>query len=69
MKTILLLGSVLLAPIGFLQAAEFFVAPNGDDANAGTEAKPFATIQRAQQAVAAGDVVNVRGGTYRLTEA
>ena len=47
------------------------VAPSGNDANPGTEAMPFATIEKARQAVRAvnkqmtGDVVVVlRGGTY-----
>ncbi len=54
----------------------FWVATNGNDANAGTSAAPFATLARAQEAVraflASGGkgkiVVNVRGGTYRLSE-
>ena len=54
---------------GSLGAAEYFLAPDGDDANAGTIAAPFASFARAQQAVAAGDTVQVRGGTYRMTEA
>ncbi len=45
-------------------AAEFFVAPTGNDRDPGTLAKPFATVQRAQDAVAPGDIVNIRGGTY-----
>jgi hypothetical protein len=49
-------------------AAEYFVAPTGDDASAGTLAAPFATVQRAQQAVAPGDTVWLRGGDYRPTE-
>lgn len=54
--------------------ADFVVAPDGSDANAGTPAKPFATIAKARDAVralvAAGlkkDVtVLIRGGTYEL---
>jgi len=54
----------------------FIVAPNGDDANPGTEARPFATPARARDAVrhriAAGPDADVtvllRGGTYRLGE-
>lgn len=52
-----------------LAGAEYFMAPAGNDAHAGTRAAPFATIQRAQQAAAPGDTVWIRGGTYRLTEA
>lgn len=52
-----------------LVAAEYFVAPDGSDAAAGTKAAPFATVQHAQQAVAPGDTVWIRGGVYRITEA
>ncbi len=56
--------------------ADFYVAPNGSDQNAGTEAAPFATIQQAQKAVraviAAGlssnMMVLLRAGTYPLAE-
>jgi hypothetical protein len=50
-------------------AKDYFVAPQGSDEAAGTEAAPFATIQRAQLAVEPGDTVLIRGGTYRMTEA
>ncbi|HEX2851598.1 MAG TPA: DUF4990 domain-containing protein [Opitutaceae bacterium] len=61
-----LFGAAFLSPLG---AKEFFVAPNGSDTAAGTKAAPFATVQRAQQAVEAGDTVFIRGGTYRMTGA
>ncbi|MCX7424504.1 MAG: right-handed parallel beta-helix repeat-containing protein [Planctomycetia bacterium] len=60
-----------------LSAATFFVAPDGNDANPGTEAKPFATLPRARDAVRqlkqAGPLaepitVLVRDGAYRLGE-
>jgi hypothetical protein len=51
-----------------LIAAEFFVAPDGDDAGAGTVERPFASVQRAQAAAGPGDVVQIRGGTYGMTE-
>jgi hypothetical protein len=41
--------SALAVSVSF--ASEFFVAPNGADANPGTRAQPFASFQRAQQAV------------------
>jgi len=54
--------------------AEFYVAPDGSDANPGTKRKPFATLEAARDAVrqlkqkseAPKGVVNVwiRGGTY-----
>ena len=57
-------------------AADFYVAPDGSDANPGTSAKPFATPQRARDAIRAakqqGDrgpfSVQLAGGLYLLTE-
>ncbi|MCP4641000.1 MAG: right-handed parallel beta-helix repeat-containing protein, partial [bacterium] len=52
----------------------FYVAPDGDDAAAGTEAQPFRTLPRAQQAArqvhASGQAVHVilRQGDYVLDE-
>ncbi len=55
------------------RAAEFYVAPSGNDAEPGTRAKPFATLERARDAVraikakgmpAGGVTVWLRGGTY-----
>jgi hypothetical protein len=50
-------------------AQPYFVSPSGNDANPGTLKKPFATLQRAQEAVRQkhGDVF-LRGGTYYLPE-
>jgi len=49
-----------------VMAATFYVAPNGSDANNGTKERPFATVQRAQESVAPGDTVYLRGGTYLI---
>ncbi len=57
-------------------AAEFYVAPNGQDANPGTASKPFASFARAQRAVRAeraahpdqGATVTFRAGRYELKE-
>ena len=63
------LSAVLLWVVaGSLGAAEFFVAPTGNDKDPGTLEKPFATVQRAQEAVAPGDTVYLRGGTYVMKE-
>jgi hypothetical protein len=50
-------------------AQPYFVSPTGSDANPGTLEKPFATLQRAQQAARQkhGDVF-LRGGTHYLPE-
>ena len=54
-------------------AGDFFVATNGSDSNPGTLAKPFATLQKAQEAarnVAGRKAVTIfiREGTYYLPE-
>ena len=51
-----------------LLAKVVFVAPTGNNANAGTITSPFLTIQRAQEAVSAGDTVYIRGGKYIMTD-
>lgn len=43
---------------------DWYVAVDGNDNNPGTEAEPFATVGRAQQAASPGDTVLVRGGVY-----
>jgi hypothetical protein len=65
----LLPSSGLLCLLAFSAFGQpYFVAPAGHDANPGTLDKPFASLQRAQQAVRqkAGPVF-LRGGTYYLT--
>lgn len=62
----LICGSVITiasAVTGF--AAEYHVATNGSDAASGSVNEPFRTIQRAAEAVQAGDIITVHGGVYR----
>ncbi len=47
------------------RAAEFHVAPNGSDLNAGSQAAPVRTIQHAAELAKPGDVVTVHAGVYR----
>jgi pectate disaccharide-lyase len=47
-------------------SATYFVAPNGNDSNAGTISSPFATIQFAINKTVAGDIIYLRGGTYQI---
>jgi MYXO-CTERM domain-containing protein len=47
-------------------AAEYYVAPTGDDSNPGTLDQPFATLSKGQDAAKAGDTVWIRGGTYQI---
>lgn len=42
----------------------YYVAPNGNDSNPGTEANPWLTIQRAADTLQAGDTVYIKAGTY-----
>lgn len=70
-KFCLLILSALTALV--VAAGEYHVASNGDDANPGTLAKPFATLQRARQEarkLAGREAVTVfvREGTYYLPE-
>jgi hypothetical protein len=72
-RAVSLCSALLLAPLAALHAADFQVATNGDDLNPGTPEKPFATLERARDAVrealprASGDItVSIRAGVYRL---
>jgi hypothetical protein len=47
-----------------LSGATYYVAPNGNDSNAGTIASPWLTLTKAWTVVAAGDIIYMRGGTY-----
>ncbi|PIB00762.1 hypothetical protein CB0940_01219 [Cercospora beticola] len=67
--------STLLLTCAFskLSAADFWVSPNGNDANDGSEASPFATLDAARQSVRRVNsslqsdlFVNVLPGTYYL---
>ena len=59
--------AILGAFAGAVQATTYFVDPGGSDSNPGSIAAPFQTIQRAANAALAGDVVEIRAGTYRET--
>lgn len=49
-------------------SATYFVAPTGSDKNPGTIVKPFASLQKANTLLVPGDVVYIRGGTYKMKE-
>ncbi len=63
-------GIVLLLLLAGMrvESAEYFVAPDGDDANSGSMDRPFAGIQRAQEAASPGDTIHIRGGKYLMKE-
>ncbi len=71
---LLIIGFAFLA--GRLPAAEFYVAPDGDDGNPGSADKPFATLDKAQEALRGAKAqdstvkaeVLIRGGVYYLTK-
>lgn len=51
-----------------LSAVEYFVAPEGSDANPGTKAQPFETLTHAIAQLVEGDTLSLRAGEYRLVE-
>lgn len=54
-----------LLPANGVHARSYFVARNGLDTNSGKNiSSPFGTLERALEAVQAGDVIELRGGTY-----
>jgi len=57
--------ALLLAPLAPVRAAEYHVAPGGNNANPGTRRAPLRTIQRAADLARPGDVVTVHAGLYR----
>ncbi len=58
----LLTSLVTLLPV--VHAADYYVATTGDDTNRGTITSPFLTLTKAAQTAVAGDVVNIRAGSY-----
>jgi hypothetical protein len=54
-----------------LPAATYYVSTSGNDANTPAQAQniatPWRTIHKAAQTMVAGDICNIRGGTYRET--
>ena len=47
--------------------ADYYLATDGDDSNAGTESAPFGTLSQLLGSLGAGDTGYVRGGTYNPT--
>ena len=64
-KTHFLVPVTLVLLASLATAAEFYVAPGGNDSGAGDQAAPFATIQQAYAKSQAGDVIYLREGVYR----
>jgi hypothetical protein len=55
---------MFLVVVPVVKANTFYVATTGNDAGLGTQTQPWKTIQHAVDAMAGGDTVYVRGGTY-----
>ncbi len=62
-------GLALVGPVGAAEAGACskFVATNGSDGSAGTQAQPYRTAQKLADSLAAGDTGCLRGGTYSGT--
>ena len=63
----LLMAGIAMAAVQAFGAV-YYVATDGSDSNAGSKDKPFATLNKANKVVAAGDTVWVRGGIYDLRD-
>lgn len=74
MTVTFLTAAALTLAVQTTSAIEFHVAPDGNDANPGTKVKPFATLERARDAIRQSKTQNrkskievvVRGGSYEL---
>jgi len=75
-QSLLLIVISLLLAAGCNQGSEYYVSPSGNDTNPGTREKPFASIEKAKEAVRSvwqskqhADIkVYLDGGVYRLEE-
>ncbi|MBN8688851.1 MAG: DUF4990 domain-containing protein [Chitinophagales bacterium] len=47
----------------------FYMSPSGNNSNAGTISAPWLTLEYAENQLAAGDTLYLRGGTYRSSKA
>ena len=56
----LLMAGIAMAAVQAFGAV-YYVATDGNDANAGSKDKPFATLNKANAVVHAGDTVWIRG--------
>lgn len=65
-KFLFILGLALSAVQAF--GGVYYVATDGNDTNAGSKDKPFATLNKANEVVQAGDTVWIRGGIYDLKD-
>ncbi len=64
MSSIIAIIVMLLFVDIVVSAAIYYVAIGVSDANLGTEASPWKTIQKAADTLVAGDIVYIKAGTY-----
>ncbi|MGI5819200.1 MAG: right-handed parallel beta-helix repeat-containing protein [Armatimonadota bacterium] len=66
MRVLILLSMIVIAGglTSFATAAEHFLSPAGDDEAAGTREAPWRTLEKAADAVRAGDTVTLLPGRY-----
>lgn len=64
------LALTLIALVASINAVarDYYVSPSGSDGAAGTAEAPWATLRKAVEKAVAGDVIYLRGGTYRPSE-
>jgi parallel beta-helix repeat protein len=62
--SLVLSASLVPLPAEAASGNEYYVAPNGDDANPGTIGEPWRTLQKAADTMVADDTTYVRSGTY-----
>jgi len=61
------MASTLSANIS--EAATYYVATDGNNANPGTESRPFLTLTKGVSVLQAGDTLSIRAGTYASVNA
>lgn len=56
--------NIEVPPIEPIKEAKYYVSLSGDDSNIGTIEKPFASINKLNSVIKAGELAHVRGGVY-----
>ena len=64
MRSLVLFISLWLCLLS-AHATTYYVAPNGNNNNPGTITAPFASIEKLNSVMSAGDIAYIRGGIYR----
>jgi hypothetical protein len=63
-----LAAALVCVSAGLARATDYYVSPMGSDTNPGTLDQPFATLQKGASVAMPGDIVYLRGGTYRVVK-